>query len=119
MASPETAPLACTLDLGEMAPRLARLQRLAATGLLSHVQQGNALHLAYRPEAAAEVRAIVALERQCCAFLHFEVDEAPAGVALTITAPDGLGEAAQWLFAQFLPAAAAAPAQRSCCGGCT
>ncbi len=113
-----TPALACTLELQEMGPRLECLRRLAATSLQSHQLDGNVLHLAYRPEAWSEVKAVVDLERDCCRFLDFQVKERPSTVNLTITAPEGLGPAAQWLFAQFMPAAGGKAAARPCCSSC-
>jgi hypothetical protein len=118
MGANDTPALACTLELHEMAPRLERLRRLAATKLQSHQLDGNVLHLAYRPEAWSEVKAVVDLERDCCRFLDFQVKEGPSTVSLTITAPEGLGPAAEWLFAQFMPAAGGKAAARPCCASC-
>lgn len=51
-----------------MGPRLERLSRRAETSLQSHHLKGNVLRLAYRPDAASEVKAVVAPERDCCQF---------------------------------------------------
>lgn len=110
--------LACTLELHEMGPRLERLRRLTATSLRSHELEGNVLRLAYRPDAAAEVKAVVDLERDCCRFLDFHVQEGASGVELTITALEGVGPAAEWLFAQFMPASGAKAPARPCCASC-
>jgi hypothetical protein len=115
----EAPALACTLELHEMGPRLERLRRLADSGLKSHQLQGRALHLVYRREAAAEVRAVVGLERDCCRFLDFDLQEKGTEVALTITAPEGTGAAAEWLFAQFMPTRSVEATARPCCGSCT
>jgi hypothetical protein len=112
-------PLACTLEFSEMGPRLSRLRRLAETSLASHERRGNVLHLVYRTKASGEVKAIVALERDCCRFLDFDVQEGPSGLAVTITAPSGVGDAAEWLFEQFLPAKPPTEmARRPCCPSC-
>jgi hypothetical protein len=118
MGANDTPALACTLELQEIAPRLERLRRLAATSLQSHELVGNVLHLAYRPNAWSEVKAVVELERDCCRFLDFQVNEGPSTVNVTITAPEGLGSAAKWLFAQFMPAADGKAAARPCCASC-
>lgn len=110
--------LACTLELQEMGPRLERLRRLADTGLQSHRLEGNVLRLAYRSEAAKEVKAVVALERDCCRFLDFHLQEGASQVDLTITAPESVGTAAEWLFAQFMPTTSAKAPVRPCCASC-
>jgi len=46
------------------------------------------------------------------------VNEDRKGLTLTITAPTGVGEAAQWLFAQFLPASSGEAPARPCCASC-
>lgn len=118
MEANDTPALACTLELHEMGPRLERLRRLAATSLMSHQLEGNVLRLAYRPDAATEVKAVVDLERNCCQFLDFAVQEGASGMDLTITAPEGVGAAAEWLFAQFMPTTGAGGPARPCCASC-
>ena len=106
------------LNSARWGPRLERIRRLAATSLRSHQVDGDVLRLAYRAEAAAQVNAVVALERECCRLLDFEVNEDRKGLTLTITAPTGVGEAAQWHFAQFLPASSGEAPARPCCASC-
>ena len=121
MLRAEDIPAACTLDSDAMAERLGRIQALTDSSLLSHEMQGRRLRLAYRLEAAAELRAIVELERGCCAFLDFEVQERSRFVGLAITAPAHAEEAGAWLFSQFLPGAARVPSAACGCaskGGC-
>jgi hypothetical protein len=115
----EGPAIACTLELQEMGPRSERLRRLAGTSLQSHQLEGNVLRLAYRPDAASEVKAVVDLERDCCRFLDFHVQEGASRVDLTITAPEGVGPAAEWLFAQFMPATSAKAPARPCCAACS
>ncbi|MBA2676120.1 hypothetical protein [Ramlibacter sp.] len=117
--APAAPPIACTLEFHEMGPRLERLRRLADSSLQSHQLEGNVLRLAYRADAAAEVKAVVGLEQDCCRFLKFDVQEGNGQVALTITAPDGVGPAAEWLFAQFMPVANSKAPSRPCCPSCT
>lgn len=118
MEANDTPVLACTLELHEMGPRVERLRRLAATSLQSHQFEGNVLRLVYRRDAATEVKAVADQERDCCRFLDFNVQEGDSGVDLTITAPEGVGPAAEWLFAQFMPAISANVPKRPCCVSC-
>jgi hypothetical protein len=103
MPKRESAPIACTLDLQAMAPRLAEIRQLTREHLRFHHLNGRTLRLTYDIEAADRVAHIVGLERACCAFLDFELSVAHTGVELTITAPEQEGTDANWLFAQFLP----------------
>jgi len=86
-----------------MGPRLARIRQLTRAHLREHHLQASTLRLTYAREAAAELAAIVALERECCGFLSFQLTEGDAAVDLLIAAPTPGGVDAQWLFAQFLP----------------
>ena len=119
----EPVPIACTLDLQAMGPRLAEISQLTREHLRSHRVEGRALRLTYDTAAAQQVARIVELERVCCAFLDFEVKASTNGAELSITAPEQEGTDAQWLFAQFLPQTGlhAAPARKAsecaCCRG--
>jgi hypothetical protein len=96
-----TTPIACALGAGEFAGRIALISALNQAALRSHSREHYSLLLQYAPSASADVRALVAQERECCAFLHFHVDETPTAVHLRIDAPAGV-EDAESLFAPFL-----------------
>jgi hypothetical protein len=115
MQSAEEMPIACTLDSDTLPGRLNRIRALTDASLLSHDLQGGRLRLTYRREAIDEVRAVVRLERRCCAFLDFDVQEVGRAVVLTISAPAQAQEAAGWLYAPFLPSEGKL-AQRQGCG---
>jgi hypothetical protein len=121
MHAAEVPPIACTLEPAALRERLELIRRVTNQSLLNHRLDGNTLHLFYRPTAQADVRAIMEAERECCAFLGFDLVETPDVVELRIEAPGGIGLDARWLFDQFLPAAAAVGAANPCgCGsrGC-
>lgn len=103
MSATERTPIACTLGPAEMGPRLARIRQLTKQHLRSHRLDGSSLQLSYDGAAASEVEHIVKLERECCAFLDFELSRRGDDVELTIVAPEQPGSDAQWLFSQFLP----------------
>ena len=90
---------------------------MTRANLLSHRRAGQQLRLSYRPEAAEELREIVALERTCCAVLDFDVQENDTGVVLTITAPPHAEESAEGLFSQFTPGPKQQPSMTGC--GCS
>ena len=112
----EKTPIACTLGPAAMPARLADIRRLGERHLRSWWIEGRTLHLAYAPEAAAEVERIVALERDCCAFLAFAVEAREGGCEVRITAPAGEGAGALVLLEQFLPGGRRAFRGRPC--GC-
>ena len=99
--NPKSLAIACTLTPGDLQERLAQIRKLTAEALLGHDRNGLVLALRYAPEAVEAVRAMVASEQHCCAFLNFEVREQPDVVHVTITAPENAREAADELFEQF------------------
>lgn len=101
----EPLTIACTLDLQALKPRLADIARLTQLHLRSHRLEGRVLQLGYDRVAEEEVNRIVALERECCAFLDFHLRTTGELVELTIIAPEQEGGDSQWLFAQFMPQA--------------
>lgn len=119
MQAVEPGAVACTLDAVDIGPRLARLRRLTRDHLRSHHLFGSTLSLVYGRDAATEVASIVALERQCCAFLEYRLTETAEAVELVIAGPEQAGSDAQWLFAQFLPETQmpAPDSNCSCCRG--
>ena len=123
MQRPEPAPIACTLDLHAMGPRLADIRQLTREHLRFHRVDGRTLRLTYDVVAADDVAHIVELERVCCAFLDFELVVSANAVELTITAPEHEGTDAPRLFAQFLPgtdlpdATVLKPSECACCRG--
>lgn len=102
-----------------MGPLLARIRQLTKQHLRSHRRDGSSLHLTYDGAAASEVEHIVKLERECCAFLAFELSLRGNDVELSIVRPEQQGSDAQWLFSQFLPenTSAAQPAGCACSKG--
>ena len=82
MQKPEPMPIACTLDLQSMGPRLAGIQRLTRDHLRSHRLDRRTLQLTYSTAAANDVARIVELERMCCAFLEFDIQATANEVTL-------------------------------------
>lgn len=108
MPAAERIPIACTLGPADMDPRLARIRQLTKQHLRSHRLEGSSLHLTYDGAAASDVEHIDKLERECCAFLDFELSRRGDDVELTIVGPEQPGSDAQWLFSQFLPVSTSA-----------
>ena len=102
-------PIACTLTPNDLQERLALIRKLTAEALLGHDRSGLVLALRYAPQAIERVRAMVASEQHCCAFLNFEVEEQPDAVHVRITAPENARDAAGELFEQFTAADQANP----------
>lgn len=114
MKAPDTstAPIACTLAAGAYQERVAWIAKLNRSALRSNRREGTRLVLTYNPGAAARVREMVHRERQCCAFLDFELREDESSASLIITAPEAVQNALDAVFDPFLTASNSA-------GGCT
>lgn len=115
-AVPDAIPMACTLGANDMRLRLARIRELSKRALRSHTLQDRVLQLHFAPEASAEMRALVEDERQCCAFLTFDLVERPDGVHLRITAPEQAGDFGPLLFSHFTLQVPTAPPLAARCG---
>ena len=97
-------PIACTLTSGALRERLGLIRALTAEALVGYDRDALVLTLRYAPEAVERVRALVASEQHCCAFLNFDVQAQPDVVVVTITAPENARDATDELFEQFIAA---------------
>lgn len=110
--------MACSLDNDYLTSRLGRIALLAERHLQSERQDGQTLRLQYTSAAAAELRSIVKLERQCCPFLVFELKEVHGAIELAITAPTDAGTSVATIYDHFRGTVSDRPA-RGCAGsGC-
>lgn len=82
-------PIACTLSPGAYQDRAAELAGLAARALRSREQtaEGERLVFADSPATERELRAVIAAESSCCAFLRMDLRRADEGLVLTIAGP--------------------------------
>jgi hypothetical protein len=103
------APIACTLTVGDYTERLAQIAKLARDALRSHERDGLVLRLRYDATAADRVEKMVRRERDCCAFLTFDLDQEGEEIAVTISAPEEARVAAETLFEQFVRPAQSGP----------
>lgn len=97
------APIACTLDAGDFTERASQIRDLARRSLRRASRTPLSLTLTYAPEAADEVRTLVARERECCPFLTFGVTQTSGGIEVAIVAPPSAAEPAEALFDHFAP----------------
>ena len=74
-SSRQELPLACTLDAAGQAERAEEIRELCDRSLLGRRVEKELLELRFRPDAEAQVRDLVARERECCAFLDFEIEQ--------------------------------------------
>ena len=99
--------VACTLDTEAWHGRLAWIADLNRAALIAARLEERSLVLTYRPDHAAPVREMVRRERQCCAFLSFDLKEATDAVTLVISVPEKVSDDIETILAPFMRAAAA------------
>jgi hypothetical protein len=85
----ETPPIACTLSASDLKDREGAWRKLMGSGLVQRDVVPGGMLLRPAPGAAAALIELIDLERECCAWIHFDVSE---GSVVTLTA-DGDGEA--------------------------
>jgi hypothetical protein len=101
MVGADIPPIACTLAPGEYRDRIEWILALARDALRGTERRGLLLELRYAAEAASRVRQMVRRERECCAFLTFDVEEVPGEIRLSIRAPEAARPALDTIFGQF------------------
>jgi hypothetical protein len=86
---PEPPPIACKLSASDMQDRQGAWNKLMGSGLVARDVVPGGIRLTAAPGAAQSLIALIDLERECCAWINFEVrDES----VVTLTA-EGEGEA--------------------------
>lgn len=87
-------PLMCTLSAAEMGDRRSAWAKVFNSGLVTResIPGGIAFHAA--PDAAEALISLIDLERECCAWIDFEVlkDDSSGEATINLTA-DGDGRA--------------------------
>ena len=91
------APIVCTLSAADMKDREGAWRKLMASGLVERDRVPGGIRLSAALGAAAALIELIDLERDCCAWIHFEVT---GGSIVTLTA-DSDGEAV--LAGMFVP----------------
>ncbi len=83
----ESRPIVCTLSGADLKDRGAAWRKLWKSGLLRRERVPGGLKLTAEPGATRALLDLIDLERECCAWIDYEVD----GSAVTLTA-GGAGE---------------------------
>ena len=89
MAMSETPPIVCTLSASDLQDRQGAWDKLMGSGLVARDVVPRGIRLSPAPGAAAALIQLIDLERECCAWIQFEVSERSV---VTLTA-EGAGEA--------------------------
>lgn len=88
-----TVPIACTLTSAALAAQASRWELLAGRAMTERAETAHGLRLSFRPEPAAdeELRTLVAMEKQCCAWADWTVETRAGQIVLDIHATgDGI-----------------------------
>jgi hypothetical protein len=81
-------PITCTLTAGGLAAQGRRWKRLMARALTGRAETADGLRLTFRPEAEAELRALVEVETGCCAWAAWTVEPTAGAVVLDVRSAD-------------------------------
>jgi hypothetical protein len=84
----DPGPIVCTLTSSDLSDRRAAWRKLFASGLLNRERVPGGIRLSAQPGAVEALRELIDLERECCAWIDYDVDSTGA----TLTA-EGDGEA--------------------------
>jgi hypothetical protein len=86
---PEELPIACSLSAAEYPVRLAEIEALGRDALLDACVDGARANLRFVAVAGVRERVerFAEAESRCCAFLTFDITEAPDAVVLTVEGP--------------------------------
>ncbi|HVC77765.1 MAG TPA: hypothetical protein VND96_14730 [Candidatus Micrarchaeaceae archaeon] len=85
----DSRPIACTLSKDDLRDRAGAWVKLLASGFVRRDVVPGGIRLTAEPGAAASLLELIELERDCCAWIQFEVHD---GAVVTMTA-DSEGEA--------------------------
>jgi hypothetical protein len=86
-------PIACTLTSAALAAQANRWEQLAARAMTERTETVHGLRLAFRPEPGVdeELRTLVAVETECCAWADWTVETRAEQIVLDIHATgDGI-----------------------------
>jgi hypothetical protein len=77
----DPSPIACTLTPADLADQARRWQRLITRAMTTRTETAYGLRLSFRAESADELRALAAVEAECCPWATWRV-ELTAGSAV-------------------------------------
>jgi hypothetical protein len=104
---PDTGPVpvACTLTSAGLAAQAGRWARLAARAMTGRTDTEHGLRIRFRPGPGTEeeLRALVAVETECCSWATWTVETSPAGIVLDVRAPGAGAAALHDMFASLRP----------------
>lgn len=95
-----TVPVACTLTSADLAAQSARWEQLAALAMIERVETADGLRIFFRADLGVEeeLRALVAIESECCPWADWTVGMNDGQIVLNI---HSTGEGITTLHAMF------------------
>ena len=82
----EPVPIACTLTLDDLRAQARRWDQLTGRDLTGRTETADGLRLRFRLEGEAELRALVAVESDCCPWATWTVTAGTGQVTLDVRA---------------------------------
>jgi hypothetical protein len=81
-----TAPVACTLTSADLAAQSDRWHLLASRAMTGRTETEHGVRMVFRPEPGAEeeLRALVAVESECCSWAHWTVATISGQIVLDV-----------------------------------
>ena len=96
----ETIPVACTLTTVGLAAQGKRWERLIARALTERAETPDGLRMSFHPDAEDELRALVAVETECCRWATWTVEQSAETIVLDVRST---AEGVTALHAMFTP----------------
>lgn len=92
----EPDAVACALSSGDLAARYSRWEQLAARAMTRRAETADGLRLCFRrePGAEQELRALAAMENECCAWAAWAVRADSGQIVLDVRSASAEGIAA-------------------------
>jgi hypothetical protein len=82
----ESAPVACTLTAAGLAAQARRWEQFLARAMTGRAETADGVRLSFRPEPGTEdeLRALVAVESECCAWATWTAQRVGGAVVLDV-----------------------------------
>ena len=81
--------VACTLTPDDLAAQARRWEELMGWAMTGRTETACGLRICFRPGAGDELRALAAVERECCPWAAWRVESSPAALVLEVTSTAG------------------------------
>jgi hypothetical protein len=82
----DTTPIACTLTSAGLSTQIDRWKQLAVRAVTERLETADGLRISFRPESGVEdeLRELVAVENECCAWADWNVEATAEQIVLDI-----------------------------------